>query len=426
MQLKSNIQHLIIFLILLFVGNHYVFAQQTVKVGTITTLAVVGEADNTYEWELYDMTDGVNFAATTGNCPETKARFIDDKNIGNTVMVEWLTPGEYFYKINVINNCANNIRVGIIKVESLIANVINAENDNYVVKIGETTTSILNNDSFNGGAIDITKVTISSSDIPAGFTLNADGTIKIDKSVTKGVYTFTYTLCEKGAVPANCDKATVVILVKEDHDSGPNSAPVVDNDIVSIYAGEKEPLDINPPTDADGDKLTIKVKEIPKEGVLIKPDGTELKVGDELTPEEVTQLVYVAPIYYHGDENVGQFVYTVSDGTHFVDGIAKIYVKSLPILVIPQGFSPNNDGVNDKFVIKGIDAYPNTTLKIFNRWGALIYQQRGYQNNWDGRSNNKLDWGDKIVPEGTYYYVLIPNKNSKLRQFIKGYIYINY
>ena len=75
-------------------------------------------------------------------------------------------------------------------------------------------------------------------------------------------------------------------------------------------------------------------------------------------------------------------------------------------LLIPSGFSPNEDGVNDTYEIVGIDNYPGNSLHIYNRWGNLVYQKDDYDNSWDGRSNvSSFKFGDKL-PDGTYYYVL--------------------
>ncbi len=68
---------------------------------------------------------------------------------------------------------------------------------------------------------------------------------------------------------------------------------------------------------------------------------------------------------------------------------------------IPEGFSPNGDGVNDVWEITGIEAFPGSTLKVFNRWGQLVYDSPNYSNQWDGRSNNGL-----ALPDDTYFHVL--------------------
>jgi gliding motility-associated-like protein len=70
-------------------------------------------------------------------------------------------------------------------------------------------------------------------------------------------------------------------------------------------------------------------------------------------------------------------------------------------LFIPEGYSPNGDGVNDRWEIRGMQAYPGSSLEVFNRWGKLIYATKGYANEWDGRSRNGQE-----LPDDTYFYVL--------------------
>ncbi len=75
-------------------------------------------------------------------------------------------------------------------------------------------------------------------------------------------------------------------------------------------------------------------------------------------------------------------------------------------LIIPEGFSPNGDGVNDKFVIKNIDFSKNgLQLMIYNRWGALVYADEDYKNQWQGEANQGIGINFAGgLPDGTYYY----------------------
>ncbi|HTF06173.1 MAG TPA: gliding motility-associated C-terminal domain-containing protein [Bacteroidia bacterium] len=94
-------------------------------------------------------------------------------------------------------------------------------------------------------------------------------------------------------------------------------------------------------------------------------------------------------------------------------------------LVIPTGFSPNGDGVNDFFEIVGIGAYPDNKVTIFNRWGNLIYESAGYNNGsirWEGNNSGELSTGNGGVPEATYFYVIDLGDGSPL---LSGYIYLN-
>ncbi len=90
-------------------------------------------------------------------------------------------------------------------------------------------------------------------------------------------------------------------------------------------------------------------------------------------------------------------------------------------VVVPTGFSPNSDGVNDYYVISDIDQYPNANLKIFNRWGTLVYEMNSYDNSWTGLSNiDKIGIGE-VLPNGTYYYILDLGNDEKP---LNGYVII--
>ena len=95
-------------------------------------------------------------------------------------------------------------------------------------------------------------------------------------------------------------------------------------------------------------------------------------------------------------------------------------------LIVPQVISPNGDGVNDKFEVNGIYDYPNNVLMIYNRWGNLVYQTHGYNNDWDGKNLETVGIGGNDLPVGTYFYVLDLGKegNTPEQNLLKGYIYL--
>jgi gliding motility-associated-like protein len=51
-------------------------------------------------------------------------------------------------------------------------------------------------------------------------------------------------------------------------------------------------------------------------------------------------------------------------------------------------------------------------LKVFNRWGNLVYEQDNYKNNWDGTSNKGIN-GNGVLPDGTYFYIIDLNNGEK-------------
>ncbi|MEM9885113.1 MAG: gliding motility-associated C-terminal domain-containing protein [Bacteroidota bacterium] len=70
---------------------------------------------------------------------------------------------------------------------------------------------------------------------------------------------------------------------------------------------------------------------------------------------------------------------------------------------IPSIITPNNDNVNDEFIIpclSGDNKFPENELVIFNQWGDEVYRARDYQNDWRGTYNSE------DLPDGTYYYVM--------------------
>ncbi|HLW39133.1 MAG TPA: gliding motility-associated C-terminal domain-containing protein, partial [Brumimicrobium sp.] len=91
-------------------------------------------------------------------------------------------------------------------------------------------------------------------------------------------------------------------------------------------------------------------------------------------------------------------------------------------LFVPEIFTPDGDGINDYWRIDGIENYPNNTLVIMNRWGNVVYETEGYNNEWNGFSTSGLNVGGDELPTGTYYYVL-DSKNSEIG-VLKGYIYL--
>jgi len=68
---------------------------------------------------------------------------------------------------------------------------------------------------------------------------------------------------------------------------------------------------------------------------------------------------------------------------------------------IYNAFSPNNDGINDRWNIYRIENYPNAVVKVYNNWGTIVFTSTaGYPTPWDGTFNGKA------LPAGTYYYII--------------------
>jgi mucin-2 len=94
-------------------------------------------------------------------------------------------------------------------------------------------------------------------------------------------------------------------------------------------------------------------------------------------------------------------------------------------IVIPDGFSPNGDGVNEDFFIRNlIEKYPNFKLEIYNRYGNIVYKGNRFTPNWDGTTNEGgLKLGNSLLPTGVYFYIL--EFNDGVRDPKQGRVYLN-
>lgn len=87
---------------------------------------------------------------------------------------------------------------------------------------------------------------------------------------------------------------------------------------------------------------------------------------------------------------------------------------------VPSGISPNNDGLNDKFVIENLKSTDKIGIEIYNRWQSLVYKDTNYKNTFEGIGNQRGLMNNEL-PDGTYYYILNFNDSKP----VTGYIVIN-
>ncbi|MEP7253845.1 MAG: gliding motility-associated C-terminal domain-containing protein, partial [Ginsengibacter sp.] len=78
-------------------------------------------------------------------------------------------------------------------------------------------------------------------------------------------------------------------------------------------------------------------------------------------------------------------------------------------------FTPNGDGINDTWKIEPLEAFPSAVLKVYNRYGQMLFTNNGASVPWDGRYKGKLQ------PSGAYPYTIDLKNGSPV---IKGIVYI--
>lgn len=129
-----------------------------------------------------------------------------------------------------------------------------------------------------------------------------------------------------------------------------------------------------------------------------------------------------APITWLNNANLAQPTVTPTDDISYTLTVAsadgciatdEVFVKVLKTPNIPNTFSPNGDGIHDRWEIKYLNTYPGCTVEIYNRYGQLVFQSTGYNRPWDG------NFKDKALPAGTYYYIINP-KNG--RRQMSGFV----
>lgn len=166
----------------------------------------------------------------------------------------------------------------------------------------------------------------------------------------------------------------------------------------------------------------------------------DLRLQDDLIRSDSEDVIE----YYTSMENALENIHPINNPTEYRNASypQTIYVRleneicfataSFQLIIenckpfIPQGFSPNGDGINDVFEISNLlNIYENFELNIYTRNGNLIHTARNDDGFWDGTATKGLLFNGNRVPVGTYYYVLALNDPKYPKPFI-GWVYVNY
>ena len=251
---------------------------------------------------------------------------------------------------------------------------------------------------------------------PSSITIVANvqhGTLSINTTTGVVTYTptndyagsdsFTYTIKDSGGLVSNVATVTITLV-------NVNRAPVAVDDQVNLTTVAPVSIDVLANDyDPDGDEISILSVTNPTKG------SVKIENGDEggrvvYTPEGTSAFTTT-------------FTYKITDPGGLTDEAVVTINYEIEELLVSQGFSPNGDGNNDTWYIKGIESYPNNIVKVYDRWGILVYQKSGYENTvapWDGRGNVG-QWAGKLVERGTYFYILDLGNGIKR---LEGYVVV--
>ena len=125
--------------------------------------------------------------------------------------------------------------------------------------------------------------------------------------------------------------------------------------------------------------------------------------------DSANNIVYTPETDFCG---VDSLYYQVCTATSCDIAILKIKVQC-DGLKFYTGFSPNGDGINDYFVIDGIENFPNNSMEIYNRWGNNVFKSKHYKNDWAGT------WGTEKLPDGTYFYIFDDGEGNTFSGYIQ-------
>jgi gliding motility-associated-like protein len=294
-----------------------------------------------------------------------------------------------------------------------------ALNDNTVTLQNETVMiAVTDNDSDLDSEIDVTSVQIITDPGNGSATVSpVTGVVTYTPaSGFAGFDTLSYVVFDDG-IPCEplSDTALVIFEVK-----APNNPPVAENDTFTVMCFPLIEYMLPNDYDPDGDNfriITWPMVDVQNGTVSIESDGAFVYMPDE---DFVGIDTFVYRICDDG------FPGMCDEATVWINVLPSVDCDGLPddedeiptecSLFIPDGFSPNGDGVHDFFQIYCIEKYPNAVMRIFDRGGNKIFEKLNYGNVeywgsdqnawWWGNSEHRLTLGRGTVPAGNYLYVL--------------------
>lgn len=164
-------------------------------------------------------------------------------------------------------------------------------------------------------------------------------------------------------------------------------------------------VNINVADNDVGDENTISIIDNPTNGVAsVQSDNT---------------IDYLPLSGFVGNDSITYSICDVFCSSICDTATVRIAVEMDDEFTVPGGFSPNGDGINDIFVIEGLDDYPDNSLTIFNRWGDIVFVSAPYNNDWSGQAEGaRTITGDEVV-SGTYFYILKLDDTTELHGSIE-------
>ena len=275
--------------------------------------------------------------------------------------------------------------------ESIVAEVACVSSEVFLdtVDIGSADTFCLDLLELTGAVATVVNICEDAGGDDVLFTIDNECIIYV--GLEPGIDTACIVVCDVNDV---CDTTTMIITAVP---AGGDTTIIAVND--TIVAGEGQVILIDVFQNDTFNTLTdFEIIDFPANGqAVFLPNGS---------------INYVPNENFCDDVVPDTFTYEICNQTG-CDTATVFVLVECSSLEIFNAFSPNNDGINDFFKIRGLQNFPNHKLYVYNRWGNLVLEATDYQSDWFGT------WDGNDLPDGTYFYYLDLGEGGQERS---GYV----
>ena len=162
----------------------------------------------------------------------------------------------------------------------------------------------------------------------------------------------------------------------------------------------------------ESEAVEVVAQAYPVPPASITTDTTLIALGTSLTLNAPTDPSYRyrwTPAESLNNDTIASPLATPEDNTTYTLTIttpegcsssASVEIIVQKVLIIPNTFTPNGDGVNDTWIVTNLERFPGSILRIFDRWGQTVLESTNYDQSWQGRFQGK------DLPEDTYFYLI--------------------
>ena len=350
-------------------------------------------SDGSFTYTLFDSlfvgADTIVYNAVCESCENTPSAFVQDTIIINVEPCDTFCPplvaNNDFY---ALNDCSNANITGNFSANDVVPAYCNSVT--YELLQEPTKGSIqLNTD----GSFNYTPNTL------------------LDNSTDTLLYIVT---CESEACGIKSDTAQVIF--ESNCCEALCDVPVANNDALSISGCVSTTLEFSA---IENDVIDIDCENIS----FALVGGNTTALGATVTINEQGTITYQSP---YGLENptTDEFEYTICNDCGICDTATVTVDIEVLEFKIYELVTPNDDQKNDILWIDGIECYPDNTVKIFNRWGNLVFEINGYENNlengWYGQVNKNSGIAvGQTVPDGTYLCIVDLGNGEQSSKYVE-------